>query len=274
MPYTFGAATADDITWTTGNSTLFGPSSIDLVSMWVYPTTLTAGRALWSNGQITNAKIHTTTSELIVTLDGNNTDGTFATSGLGLVINVWQFLAFAVTQTADTAYKVIVWIGTLDNRPVASGMAAPTNSVDTVLGSTSFTIGNLGTGTVAFQGDIANVAQAHGTGLLTAADLLPIATYGAITAAEQLLCEQWFILPMWQGDYACLSRPAAGNNAVVKTSRFFCELRTSQKVACQPASAIDPAVMPVVNGATISNNACPRPPLTFLGMSARNRVSY
>lgn len=255
-------------------STLLGPSSLDLISMWVFPTTLTAGRGLWSVGNISCCKVHTTTSELAFVLDGNNADGNYNTSGLGLVINKWQFLAFMISQVADGAHIIEVWIGDESTPPLRQAATQTVLQADTVLGTNSFTIGNIGTGTVAWQGDIASVVAAHGTGLAASADLSPMAAYGALTSAELDQAEQKLILPIWLGDYECITRAMDVNPAVVPSARWFCDLEGGPAplfVGRGNSAAIPPFVLATNNGATVSKNGTPRPARTRPGLQAAVR---
>lgn len=199
MPYTFGAATTDDITWTAGSSG-FGNGVHTFACGWFYPTTLTAGRTYFSYGNVASLTIAPTTSEFRVITDGT-VDGVWDTTGAGIVVSKWQFIALLATMTATgMAAAFRVWVGDGITRPVAFTPAVVTAPTVAFTGSTSRTVGNKGTGSLAFQGDIGwavLAAQANATALRN-----PIhQTSGSISADEELLCYNSLVYPLWRGEW-------------------------------------------------------------------------
>lgn len=254
MPYTFGGGTGDDfnITATTAGAT----ASVELVTGWFYPTTLTAGRGLWSWGNVAGCKIHTTTSELQLISD-NTTDGLTTTSGLGLAVNVWHFLAFLGTFN-DTgpvnAWRV--WKGTIDFAPTVIATVATVAPIGNHVGSLTWYVGNLGTGTVAFQGDIANVTFMHGAGTGATAGLLAPISMGALTQADEDIVFNDLVLPLYRGEY---NRMETFDSA---RPRWFAELSSTAVYGRPSAINLETLQLAGVNGATVSANNCPRPPIS------------
>jgi hypothetical protein len=154
MSYTFGGNTGDDINISlminlgADNTTCF-------VAGWWYPTTLTAGRGYWSAGNIFGAEVDTTTSELRLRTDNSTTDGEWVTSGAGIVTNKWHFIAFmnaSENTTVPGAWRV--WVGDAITAPVIQTPAVSVSRSGDYTGNSAFYVGNKGTDTVAFQGDI------------------------------------------------------------------------------------------------------------------------
>ena len=198
MSFVFGGATGDDVRFTTGVSA-GATGQHTLVCMWVYPTTLTAGRGLWSFGTVFGAEIGTTTSEVTLRTD-NTTDSVWNTSGLGLVTNKWQFLAFLNScNNTGPATSWRVWIGDNETSPVEVTATQATAPVGSFVGTTALCIGNKGTaGVVAFQGTIGSfTCMIQGTTGINYS--IPLTTAGTIPqeAANQVL--ERLVRPLWQG---------------------------------------------------------------------------
>lgn len=259
MPYTFGGATSHDITFAAG-ATMGGTGNATFVYGWWLPTTLTAGRGLWSAGNTTGAEIDTTTSELRLRTD-NSTDGQWTTSGVGLAVDQWQFLAFLLTTDNTNGAYWAVWSGTLETLPVEATVSVAVARIGNFSGSSSFYIGNKGTGTVAFQGDIAHVgvhvvstpadSTQHPWGL----DIL-----GSTPAAEVLPnFYETVVTSCWQGESvrATLNR----NRLLTQVGPAWRHLTLEAlpvPLGFSPAAPA-PFAAPTINGATVSENGPPRP---------------
>jgi hypothetical protein len=202
MSYVFGGATGDDFNFAT-SGTLGGDNNIGLVCGWWYPTTLTATRKLWSCNTtgILGAEIDATTSSLRLKTD-NTTDGQW-TVPVGFAVDQWFFLAFLLaTENTGVLAAWRVWVGTSDTPPTAATVTVATNPVGNFSGSGSFYIGNAGTGTLAFQGNIANIVWLSQTTSVQQPSPLGIATSGVIAADEELRIYNNLVRPMWSGDYS------------------------------------------------------------------------
>lgn len=200
MAWTFGGATGDDITCTV---TALSSGRHMLVSGWWYPTTLTATRGLWSMGATCGVEINTTTSELRLKTQHATTAGEWTTTGVGLTLNQWQFLAFLVSVNStgpSDAWRV--WSGTNEISPQECTVTSAVAPVGTVTSNTAFSIGNKGsTGTLAFQGDIEHVYA--GINLATidvTQNAIPLATAGTITQAEADFVLGRIVAPLWAGN--------------------------------------------------------------------------
>lgn len=199
MAYTFGAATADDITWSPVN-TAFAGNRVMIVCGWWYPTTLTATRGLWSCGAINGAEIDTTTSEIRLRTD-NTTDGQWTTTGVGLAVNTWSFLAFmASCNNTGPAGAWRVWACGIDGFPTEVTVTSAVSPVGNFAGTNSFTVGNKGTGTLAFQGDIAEVCFLQSGATSGILSPFNFAAYGTITQAEADWALAEFVVPCFRGE--------------------------------------------------------------------------
>jgi hypothetical protein len=132
----------------------------------------------------------------------NTTDGQWTTSGAGIVLNEWRFIAFMLSclnTGAAAAWRV--WVGTNENSPTEVTVTVNTNPVGSFSGASTILIGQLGSGgTVSYQGEIGDnmmIAQAQAT-----ASFGPLATaaYGAITQAEADRVLQRIVQPVWKGE--------------------------------------------------------------------------
>lgn len=258
MAYTFGAATGDDITIAMNGN--MGATTISaFVCGWWYPTTLTATRGLWSAGNVFGAEIDTTTSEIRLRTD-NTTDGQWTTTGAGLTVNTWSFLAFANScNNTGPASAWRVWAGTLETPPVELTVTGAVAPVGNFAGNASFYIGNKGTGTLAFQGDICEVSYHRctaGTGVTT--HPLTIATTGTITNDEARYIFERVVMPCWAGEV--LPEPLRSpKNNLVEEAGHWSGLGGSQVIRRTRSTTLFSNALPTINGATISLNGHPRP---------------
>ena len=197
MAYTFGAATGDDITWTESASNYGASARSSLVCGWWYPTTApTATRCLWSFGATNRCAIATTTSEISLFLD-RTTDAQHTTSGLGLAVNRWHFIAVLgsfFNTGAVTNYRV--WRGVDAETPSLVTVNVTTAGAGNSTGSTIATIGNAGSaGTVAFQGNIGRFDFVAAV----AANALCRNSTGLISAYDEFAIFTQMVIPIWQG---------------------------------------------------------------------------
>ena len=264
MPYTFGAGTGDDITFT-ANVSLGGNGSGGLICGWWYPTTLTATRGLWSRATIFGAEIDTTTSEIRLRTD-NTTDGQWTTTGAELATQKWSFLAFfySLNNTGPTA-GWRVWMGTIDTAPVALTITQATAPVGNfATGGGAITIGNKGTGTLAFQGDIANFGYYATQAANGSTNPFALATHGTVTADIENHVYRRLVLPYWLGNgWTVGGVPRlTGNFSTSATEAGFVDLDrlvpVVERYMDNPA-ATNTSLVTTINGATRSLNGAPRP---------------
>lgn len=256
MAYSFGAATSDDINFTTASSG--GNSTLCLAAGWFYPTTLTATRGLFSYGNVCGVAIDTTTSELRLKTD-NTTDGQWTTSGVGLVVNQWSFIAFMLTcsNTGPTA-AWRVWSGTVETPPVEITVTQVVAPAGNFTGGTAFTVGNIGTGTLAFQGDIGPVITCHPPVNNTTTGFLQNAAAGAITQGEADDAYRKVVLPFWNGEPMPFRVRQYGLQTG-STMGAFLNLDLTLPVTQEIVSGLTlVSRFPTINGATPSNNRAPR----------------
>lgn len=255
MSYTCGAATGDDIATVI---TQLGANSVScFVAGWWKPTTLTATRGLWSAGNIFGAEIDTTTSELRLRTD-NTTDGQWTTTGVGLTVNEWKFLAFANScNNTGPAAAWVVWSGTGDTAPQQVTVTQATAPNGNFTGSTATVLGNKGTGTLAFQGEIGPAVFARHTA--NAFGYVPTATVGTITADEADIVYQRLVLPIWSGIWCppWLRQPRLTDN--VQTAMLVTSLDYALPIEVDVVTGTGaPFGAITLNGVTLSQERCPR----------------
>lgn len=269
MPYTFGAGTGDDI----NIDTTSGPGANDsdsLIYGWWMPTTLTATRGLWSNGNVTGAEIDATTDELRLRSDTLTTDGQYTTTGVDLAIDQWKFIAFFLTcVNGGPAVTWKVWAGDIHNSPTAVTVTTATSPTGNLAASTAFTIGNKGTGTVAFQGDIAHVGcvTALSVGTTPTTNPFNIASRGTVTADEEQFILERFVQPAWVGDLHKMWDVPPGMSAM-NQGAWHCNLDVEARWVYFYLNTTGNERTQVINGATWSQNGAPRP---HVGMAMHPR---
>ena len=266
MAWTFGTGTGDDASL---NITSIGASgTIFYGSCWVYPTTLTATRAIWSIGNNWTMRIDATTSELRFISD-NTTDGEWTTTGASLATNTWTFLAWLASplNTGPTcAWRA--WAGTLETSPQELTITNAVAPVGNFTGGTSLTWGNRGgSGTVAFQGALENCVFGAFNGTISAT-LSPfaIAAAGTITQNEADLIRDRYVRPMWLGDLypyekARAGLPATNSGLNYYVTRMNLGAQSLMELAFRAATGNPVGGMTALNGATASATRGPRPAL-------------
>ena len=265
MSWTFGGGTGDDATL---NITSIGASGTYFFgSCWVYPTTLTATRAIWSIGNNWTLRIDTTTSELRFISD-NTTDGEWTTTGAGLATNTWTFLAWAASPlNTGPTLALRIWAGNLDTRPVELTVTNAVAPVGNFTGGTSLTWGNRGSGTVAFQGQMENCVFGAFNGTVSATlGPFSIAAAGTINQTEADFIRDRYVLPMWQGDLYPYEKAIAGfpptsagfNWYVLRMNRGTQSL---MEFALRAAVGTPVGGLTALNGAVFSANRVPIPAL-------------
>lgn len=193
----FGGATTDDLSWTSNISAL--TSGAFLVGGWFKPTTLTSGRYLFSVGNTSGLSINTTTSELQWLYDAT-TDGVYTSSGAGITANEWVFIATYCGLATSNSATMKLWVGRLNgglNEISVTQTTAPSGSF---VGTTGRTVGNRGTGSVSFQGNVGWLYIVQPP-VLSAGPLvaLPMVTAQTPTADELELVKHWYVEPMFRG---------------------------------------------------------------------------
>lgn len=255
MSYTCGAATGDDIAMTL--SSMGANTASCFVAGWWKPTTLTATRGLWSAGSIFGAEIDTTTSELRLRTD-NTTDGQWTTTGVGLTVDEWKFLAFAnsCSNTGPTATWV-VWSGTGETAPQQVTVTQNTAPSGNFTGSTAPVLGNKGTGTLAFQGEIGPAVFARHSASI--AGYVPTTTAGTIAQEGIDVIYERLVLPIWSGIWCppWLRQPRLNNNTA--TTMFVTSLDYALPAEVDVVTGTTQPFGTITrNGVTLSQERCPR----------------
>lgn len=254
MPYVFGAAGGDDIN-STRNLSSWANNSRQLVMGWFYPTTLTATRTLFSMGNNHRVAIDTVTDELRITTDHATTDGVRTTTGVDLVVNQWTFLAVMITITGG-ADSMTIWAASTDTfRTVTNANVTIPSGTGT--GATALTVGNAGTNTLAFQGEIADIvfiSQSGGVpGLLSS---YTVASGSGDTNGDTMLFNR-VIHPYWRGDAPELMDQRSGISG--EDTHLTLQSTYMERVRCNATSGqVTPAAV-TVNGATPTLTRHPRP---------------
>lgn len=253
MSYTFGAAATDDITGGTG-FTAGADNGSNLVAGWWYPTTLTATRGYWSFGNTYGAEVDAGTSEIRMRTD-NTTDGQWLTSGAGITTNKWWFLAFLnASENTTVAGAWRVWVGDAENHPTEVTVTNPTTRSGNYTGSATFYLGNKGTGSLAFQGDI-GWACTVGCAAVGQMNPFTISTSGAISNDEAAETYRRWIEPIYLGRPRMDMYPTQGN-ATFNVTHFDLTMPLGAKSTW--GHSLNPAnTRPTINGATFSENQPP-----------------
>ena len=198
MAYTFGANTGDDISFT-GQLAAAANNGGTVVAGWGYPTTLTATRKSGGAGTVVGAEGDTTTSEIRMRPD-NTTDGQWLTSGAGITIDKWWFIAgLAATENTTVAGAWRVWVGDAVTPPQEVTVTNPTARSGNYTGSSSWCLGNAGSaGTASWQGDIGWVVGAT-TNAVGIANPLGVITSGTLSNDDADRVYRRWVLPLWAG---------------------------------------------------------------------------
>ena len=261
MSYTF-AGTGDDITASVGLS-MCDDGRVALVCGWWYPTTLTATRGYWSVGATFGAEVDTTTSDIRMRTD-NTTDGQWLASPCLITVNKWWFIAWLVaTENTTVPGAWRVWVGDAERPPTEVPVTNPTVRVGNYTPASAFFIGNKGTATLAFQGDVGWVSclNLNGPAINNA---FTVATSGVIAddQAENTL-KRW-VLDLWMG------RPNLTRfSTLYVTSTDFHVAHFALDpgaLLLQWSHRLEPnsQVVPTINGATYTSHAPPtRPPANW-----------
>ena len=256
MAYTFGAATGDDATWTESASNYGASARSSLICGWWYPTAgPTATRCLWSFGTVNRCAIATTTSEIDIFLQ-RTTPSQHTTSGLGLTLNRWTFIAvlgsFFNTGPA-TNYRV--WRGFDVEPPLPVTVNVTAGGSGNSTASTLATVGNLGSaGTVAFQGDIGRFDYITST----AANSLCRNSTGLIDANDEFAIYTNIVFPIWQGRFPTFYGSGTDANNGITHSVLDLDNRGDYVRSIRNGGSIitmDRSV--TISGATISQNRAP-----------------
>lgn len=264
MAWTFGINIADQMTWNVTNS--FGSSnSAMLVAGWWYPTTLTATRRLWSCGNNIGAQIDATTSELRIKTD-NTTDKEWTTSGVGLTLDTWTFLAFLGSFTnTGAAAQWRVWSGTIGVAPVQVTVSVAVAGAGNFTGSTSFALGNGAAGTLGWQGLIGSAMTVFSNQGVNR--VLPVGS-GVIANDEAQVVEQQIVLPVWSGDWfpQRVLQNSSGFSEGFETMHIGMEHSTSGGIGIMAVRRGGGTVSPFVAGSQSANagrseTSTPRPML-------------
>lgn len=200
MSYTYGAAASNDITWATG--VLAGAaSSAFLVCGWWRPTTITAGRGLWSFGNTgICARWSTIANQIDLVTNNVTTDGVWNTTTANFVAGNWYFMA-CLYQTSTATTNITFWSGTGSNTPIKFALTNTTAPVGNNTASTAvFYLGNIGTSTTAgFQGQIGscNLFQLSGNSVPNNPFL--ISNFTSLSADEENYIYTEFVIPSWLG---------------------------------------------------------------------------
>ena len=262
VAWSFGVNIADQMTWSVTNSFASSNSSM-LVAGWWHPTTLTATRRLWSCGNNIGAQINTTTSELRLKTD-NTTDKEWTTSGVGLALNQWKFLAFLGSFTnTGAAAQWRVWSGTIDVAPIEATVSVAVAGAGNFTGATSFALGNGAAGPLGWQGLIGSVMTVYAT--QGSQSVLPVSS-GVINNEEADIVFKSIVLPVWLGDWfpPRVLQNNSGFAQAFETMHIGMEHNTSGGIGIQAIRRGSSSVSPFVGGSQAANvilsqTSTPRP---------------
>lgn len=255
MTWTFGAGTGDDITCTAA-STFASNAFCSFVSGWFYPTTLTSGRFYCSAGNVIGISVDSTTDQLRIFTD-NTTDAQY-TCDPNITINKWWHISalFSCANATPTG-AVKVWVGDTENAPTEVAVTQAVAPVGNFTGAGGRTVGNRGTGTVAFQGDIGCITYVTANTAASLVGPFHASVSGSLSQSEADLCLQKWVIPLWLG------RPRVYTHGVI--SGAYSVVHIPMNIGGVAYQFTDDATASSIltlttNGATYTNNAPPREP--------------
>jgi hypothetical protein len=201
------------------------------------------------------AEVDGTTSEIRWIFDAATTDGEYVTSGLGMVIDQWQFLAFfAAMESSGNLVTPRIWRGTVDEPPVMFTPSVSVSPAGNWVGQNTVYVGNHGTATTAFQGDIGSVSflTVRSSG---ATQPFSVITNGTLDADIERNIEKWWVNPIWQGRSPQFFRPPA-----VATQWMMAHIALDGDIALASQVGETLSNYPTIttNGATASQRRPPR----------------
>jgi hypothetical protein len=259
MPYTNGAGSGDDLTisrTTSGLSTL-----LTLFMTWIKPDSLGGGANgdfIFSLGNVTGiAQGTTSAAEIRITNDHATTDGVWETTDVGLVAGEWKFLA-VMMHAATASFRATVWSGTADNPPKLNLATSVTAASGAVTSSASHTLGNRGTGSVAFAGQIGQTAVIQMVAGSAAGDIGKTYTAGSINLAGDAELLSRVINPAWR-DMATIRQNCMQSFGVNHDMTFFPMNGPVVDRVNYTATNSTNAALLTVNGSTVSQEREPRP---------------
>lgn len=201
MAYTFAGANTDRIEQSLG-VTLHSDNDAQLFAGWFYPTGLTAGNRYWSQGATSGAEIDATTSEIRMKTDHNTTDGEFVTSGAGITVDKWWFIAWAHSLESGggptNAYRV--WVGDAETPPTEVTVTVAVTRSGTLVSSNNITIANTSGGSVSWAGLVGAFAYLNLSDLAGRIGWFNNAATGSLSNDEAAFLLQRYVTPMWAGN--------------------------------------------------------------------------
>lgn len=207
MSYTvYNGAGSEDINCGTTNN-IMGDNGAALFMGWWYPTTLTTGMGYWSNGNVHAMECGPTTSELRIIADAATTDGVWDTTGAGITVDKWWFIAaFVILENTTVPGQVRVWVGDIDNRPVALSISNTQPRSGNYSSAGSIYFGNVGTSaSKAFEGDVGWL-QVLSVTSASIANIFTTGTSGTCSATEEENIYSRLVEPWYLGRPPILSR--------------------------------------------------------------------
>lgn len=200
MSYTFGANNTDNIALSGLPTAPFATNRVGLCCCWVRPTNLVAAECIWSSGTIYRMAVASTTTSMVLTLDGTTTDGTY-TAPMALATNKWTFVAVLWCMGTSPTAAVKMWMGTETTGPVEQTVTAVAGSGAWIAGATTFTVGNAGAGTSAIEGSVGGLvllADSQNSNLNTICGI--DSSSGAITQDQADAVRAAYVDACWRGD--------------------------------------------------------------------------
>lgn len=252
--YLFGAAATDAVVLDT-LTTLSEDNRSQLITGWWRPNALAAGRYLASLGAVDcGAYLHTTTDELVLRVN-RSTDSQYTTTGVDLTVDEWRFLALlSAHETTGALDAWRVWAGDLATPPAACTVTLGTAGSGASIGGSILTLGNNNGGSVAWQGQIADVRYAVTSAPVGATHPFLVATSGVLADAEAEYVYQRFVLPAWEGRSWDLQR----GRHVVWQMGWWPGYAESPWWRTGTAQVVNPTASPTYTGVTVSPEGPPR----------------
>lgn len=269
MAYTISGTTTR-VAWPSRLS----PTSANVNSLtfgWWKPTSLVAGRFYLGNGGSGNPVggllVASTTSEINIQLPFSTVNGVFTSSGAGIAVNNWYFVAAMTSIYASATIAARLWVGLDSGTPVEVPVTKTTSALGTATSTLSFFAGNspnLGQNLPCLCDMVGCVVSLNP---VSGNDPFGISSLGTITQDEADGIFRNYVLPIWAGQGFAPRGGPPGDVSNASNSAAYAEVidldRALPAVLYSPApnnTTVVGSIAATISGATQSLERSPRSP--------------
>ena len=279
MALTTSAAT-DMVGWNfvVGTWSQFG-NGHQIMSVWVNPSTFTAGRFLCMNVSLSG------TSELKIESAQFTTNDTWTTSGAGLAVGKWSYICIIRNGVTSGAQDMRCWVGDANTPPVLLSTSFTAGSGGLV-SSTIYFVGNTNNtgsssapaGNLAFQGTtdgwyfLGDTIAPAVTGAANDGMGSEWGVASAFTANDEKFFLDRFVTPLWRGENPVMNKTITPTTTV---ARFYFETMDTAGYLNGARRGSGASTLaggaPTLTGITAAIDRCPRPMVNIDALPYRRR---